>query len=56
MLLAAGAKPEMLRKYVNVVASPDKGALLDLLAKYDSRGVLNETERDQRQPECEDQE
>jgi ankyrin repeat protein len=35
MLLAAGAKPDMLRKYVNVVASPDKDALLYLLAKYD---------------------
>jgi ankyrin repeat protein len=34
MLLAAGAKPDMLRKYVNVAASPDKDALLDLLAKY----------------------
>jgi ankyrin repeat protein len=35
MLLAAGAKPDMLRKYVNVVARPDKDALLGLLAKYD---------------------
>jgi ankyrin repeat protein len=35
MLLAAGAKPDMLRKYVNVVASPDKDSLLDLLAKYE---------------------
>ena len=35
MLLAAGANTDALRKYVNVVASPDKGALLDLLAKYD---------------------
>jgi tankyrase len=37
MLLAAGAKPDMLRKYVEVVASPDKGALLDLLAKYEEK-------------------
>ena len=36
MLLAAGAKTGMLRKYVEVVASPVKGELLDLLAKYES--------------------
>jgi ankyrin repeat protein len=36
MLLAAGAKTDMLRKYVEVVASPVKDELLDLLAKYDS--------------------
>jgi ankyrin repeat protein len=35
MLLAAGANPDMLRKYVNVVVSPDKDALVNLLAKYD---------------------
>jgi uncharacterized protein len=35
MLLAAGAKPDMLHKHVNVVTSPDNGAILDLLAKYD---------------------
>lgn len=35
MLLAAGAETNALRKYVNVVASPDKDALLGLLAKYD---------------------
>lgn len=35
MLLAAGAKPDMLRKYVDVVVSPDKDALIALLAKYD---------------------
>jgi uncharacterized protein len=34
MLLAAGANADMLRKYVEVVASPVKGELLDLLAKY----------------------
>jgi hypothetical protein len=34
-LLAAGAKPDMLRKYVDVVVSPVKDALLGLLAKYD---------------------
>jgi ankyrin repeat protein len=35
MLLSAGAKPDMLRKYVDVVVSPDKDALIGLLAKYD---------------------
>jgi ankyrin repeat protein len=35
MLLAAGAKPDMLRKYVDVVVSPVKDALVGLLAKYD---------------------
>jgi ankyrin repeat protein len=35
MMLAAGAKTDMLRKYVDVVTSPDKDALRNLLAKYD---------------------
>ena len=35
MLPAAGAKTDMLRKYVEVVVSPVKGELLDLLAKYE---------------------
>jgi uncharacterized protein len=35
MLLAAGAKTDMLRKYVEVVASPVKRELVDLLAKYE---------------------
>ena len=35
MLLAAGAKTDMLRKYVEVVVSPVKGKLVDLLAKYE---------------------
>jgi ankyrin repeat protein len=35
MLLAAGAKPDMLRKFVEVVAGPDIDALRNLLAKYD---------------------
>jgi ankyrin repeat protein len=35
MLLAAGAKTDMLRKYVEVVVSPVKRELIDLLAKYD---------------------
>lgn len=37
MFLAADAKTDIVRKYVNVIASPDKGAILDLLAKYDKR-------------------
>jgi len=36
MLLAAGAKQtHNFRRFVNAVALPEKGALLDLLAKYD---------------------
>lgn len=36
MLLAAGAKEtDSFRRFINAVAIPDKGALLDLLVKYD---------------------
>ncbi len=45
MLLAAGAKTDAARKYVDAIASPDKSALLELLDKYDSRDLLEETER-----------
>lgn len=35
VLLAAGAKPtDMFRSFMNVVANPDKDAVLNLLAKY----------------------
>jgi ankyrin repeat protein len=40
LFLAAGAKTDAVRKYVNAIASPDKGALLDLLAKYDTAVVV----------------
>jgi uncharacterized protein len=55
ILLAAGAKADMLRKYVAVVVTPIKSELLDLLAKYDSRVVFNEADREPCLPGYEDQ-
>lgn len=46
-LLAAGTRTDAIRKYMAAIESPDKGAILDLVAKYDSRGLLDETGRDQ---------
>jgi ankyrin repeat protein len=36
IFLAAGAKTDRVRNYLNAIASPDKAALLALIAKYDT--------------------
>ena len=36
IFLAAGAKTDRVRKYLNAIASPDKASLLALIDKYDS--------------------
>ncbi|QEH33067.1 Ankyrin repeat protein [Aquisphaera giovannonii] len=55
IFLAAGAKTDILRKYVDVVVSPVKRELLDLLAKHESRGLLDEAERVSSPPRQDDQ-
>ena len=38
IFLAAGAKTDAVRKYLNAIASPDKAVLLALIDKYESAG------------------
>ena len=38
IFLAAGAKTDRVRKYLNAIASPDKAALLALIDKYETAG------------------